>query len=333
MKNLHVLSAIILLSQFTMAQTPCLPEGISFSSQAQIDNFQGNFPGCTEIEGNVTINGENIADLSGLAAITSIGGYLILQNNVNLKSLSGLANLTHVGGWCWIFNNDSLTSLTGLGSLVSIDGDLQIDGNNSLLSVSGLDNLASIGDGLFILQHPLLESLAALGKLTSVGMEGLMIHHNSALTDLAGLENINGGTITYLYIAYNIHLSVCHVESICDYIASPEAIVEIYINAPGCNSQEEVEEACDAQGIEESGQFALLIHPNPIQNGLFTLAVNKPFNGLHLICFNTFGQQVHHQEIAGPETVVSVSTWAPGIYLAVVHEDGRPVGQTRMVVR
>ena len=33
----------------------CLPEGITFSTQAEIDNFQTNYPGCTEIEGDVVI--------------------------------------------------------------------------------------------------------------------------------------------------------------------------------------------------------------------------------------------------------------------------------------
>jgi len=33
----------------------CLPEGIIFETQFQIDSFQINYPGCTEIEGIVKI--------------------------------------------------------------------------------------------------------------------------------------------------------------------------------------------------------------------------------------------------------------------------------------
>jgi hypothetical protein len=60
---------------FTHAQS-CLPEGIVFESQVQIDNFQYDFPDCTEIEGGVVIEGNDITNLDGLNVITAIGGYL-----------------------------------------------------------------------------------------------------------------------------------------------------------------------------------------------------------------------------------------------------------------
>ena len=53
---------------------PCLPEGIEFTNQAMIDNFQFTYPECTHIEGNVIINGSNINNLNGLLDITQIGG-------------------------------------------------------------------------------------------------------------------------------------------------------------------------------------------------------------------------------------------------------------------
>jgi len=64
------ISHIIAISQ------PCLPEGIEFNTQEQIDNFQTNYPGCTEIMGTVLIEGNNITNLDGLNGITAIGGYL-----------------------------------------------------------------------------------------------------------------------------------------------------------------------------------------------------------------------------------------------------------------
>ena len=46
---------LIVLVFFTQANvfSQCLPNGISFNSQAQIDSFQTNYPGCTEILGDV----------------------------------------------------------------------------------------------------------------------------------------------------------------------------------------------------------------------------------------------------------------------------------------
>jgi len=80
----------------------CLPEGIELETQASIDNFQINYPGCTEIEGDVTIGkwnlNSNITNLADLSLLTAIGGYLDIRLNDNLTSLSGLSNLTSVGG-------------------------------------------------------------------------------------------------------------------------------------------------------------------------------------------------------------------------------------------
>ena len=55
MKKLTLLIALACIIQATAFSQSCLPEGITFTTQAHIDNFQTNYPNCTEIEGNVTI--------------------------------------------------------------------------------------------------------------------------------------------------------------------------------------------------------------------------------------------------------------------------------------
>lgn len=88
----------------------CLPEGITFSSQEDIDNFQTNYPGCSEIEGNVTISGSNLTSLNGLSVVTSIGGGLSINNNEVLFSLSGLENIDPNSiSQLEIYNNDLLS--------------------------------------------------------------------------------------------------------------------------------------------------------------------------------------------------------------------------------
>ena len=64
MKKLTILVIILISFQFTASSQTCLPEGITFSTQAQIDNFPYNYPGCTEIEGYVVILGDEINNLS-----------------------------------------------------------------------------------------------------------------------------------------------------------------------------------------------------------------------------------------------------------------------------
>ena len=76
MKKLLFAIALIVFCHASIMAQPCLPEGITFTTQAQIDNFQTNFPNCTEIEGDVIIEGNDITNLNGLNVLNSTGGFL-----------------------------------------------------------------------------------------------------------------------------------------------------------------------------------------------------------------------------------------------------------------
>ena len=67
MKNLIILSFALLFMQGTLLSqfySFCLPEGITFTTQSQIDSFQVNYPGCTEIEGDLDLQGSGITNLN-----------------------------------------------------------------------------------------------------------------------------------------------------------------------------------------------------------------------------------------------------------------------------
>jgi hypothetical protein len=103
---------------------PCLPYGhYYFLSQSDIDNFEANYPGCTELHGNVTIKGDDITNFTGLNVVTSIGGNLSIGD--------------------WSNGNPLLTSLAGLDNLTSVGGELMIGHNYALSSLAGLDNIAA----------------------------------------------------------------------------------------------------------------------------------------------------------------------------------------------
>ena len=203
MKKLIILIITVHCSLLTahLYSQPCLPEGITFSTQAQIDSFQIYYPGCAEIEGGVHIIGDDIMNLNGLSVLTSIGGHLYIENNDALTSLSGLEDLTSIGDYLFVFGNGALTSLTGLNNLTSIGGGLYIWDNYALTSFTGLNNLISIGGGINIWANYVLTSLSALNNVTSIGGE-LRIWQNYALTSLTGLDNVTsiGG---FLDIYYN----------------------------------------------------------------------------------------------------------------------------------
>jgi len=332
MRKFTLTLLVLIFNQASFSQS-CLPEGITFTTQAQIDNFQTNYPNCEVIEGEVTIYGSSITNLNGLSVLTYLGDNLSITHNAALTSLTGLGNLTKIGGNLWIDQNDALTSLTGLDNLNSI-WSIWISSNNSLTSLSGLGNVTSTGGELKIGDddyggNPALTSLTGLGGLTSIG-GWLYIAGNDILTTLAGLDNIDDESISGLSIYSNNSLSTCAVESICDYLKSPGGDVNISGNAPGCNSPEEVEAACPIS-VDENGflENQISIYPNP-SNTAITIELPQTISPKNTIVtiYNLNGQQLINRQITEPTTVINVGILPNGIYfLKVTGEKNVSVGK------
>jgi hypothetical protein len=157
MKKFYLLLIVLLALNGAKAQN-CLPSGITFNWQADIDNFQTNYPGCTKIGGNVTISSFDITNLNGLSVLTSIGGTLSIYVDV-LSSLSGLQNLTSIGGDLIIQNNDSLRNLAELEKLASV-GNIWLRYDHLLASLGGLDNVTISGGLIWIIDNDTLSDCA-----------------------------------------------------------------------------------------------------------------------------------------------------------------------------
>ncbi|MDB4303258.1 alpha/beta hydrolase-fold protein [Desulfosarcina sp.] len=427
-------NSIIELANACGGAFPCLPYGnYHFSSQADIDNFQAVFPDCTNLEGEVLIGGDNITNLNGLSEVTFIGGFLWISFNENLASLDGLGNITSIGGDLLFNQNSSLTSLNalsnlsflggrlvigsnpvlpslsglegitsvggdisisyndalnnllglqnitsaggltitythlsslmGLNNLDSIAGNVDISWNNSLNNLSGLDNLAYIGGDLNIcindamtsytgLEHLItiagglligdhansppfydtsLTSISALESLTSVS--GLHVMNNLALTSLEGLENIDANSLETIFIYNNWNLFECEVQSICDYLVLTGGYVNISQNATGCNSPEEVEEACLYNSYEEIPiNIDITISPNPVNN-LAVLSLNGASPGLiDIRIFNTTGiclksWQFQNQQPEEKEYQIDLKNLPAGIYFCRIQIGNEVVTQ------
>ena len=271
---------------------PCLPFGnYYFVTQADIENFQTNYPNCTEIEGDVRIEGDDITNLNGLNVLTAIEGDLM------------------------IFYTDYLTRLTGLDNVTSIGRDLRIVGNDTLTNLTDLDNVTSIGGALKIGFNDILTSLTGLENVTSIGGY-IYIPNNDALTSLKGLDNIDAGTITDLILSDNPLLSTCEVQSICDYLSSPSGTISIHNNTTGCNSQQEVEEACDTLSVENlTIDDGFLIYPNPVKERL-TISSKNGLRIYEIAIYNQIGQKVlHHKPAIQP---IDVSMLRQGLYVIEV---------------
>jgi len=350
---------------------PCLPEGITFTTQAQVNSFRTTYPNCTQIGGDLVINGYNLSNLSGLNVITSIGGNLqvicnqllpgltglnnitsvggelYIGQNFSLLSLSGLDNLTSLGGNVTITNNPVLASLSGLSGISSISGMLWIDNNPALLNLTGLNNITSVGDLVEIFANNTLVSLTGLEGLTSIGGSliiggqghlggvgntaltslaalsnvnslggNLEIGYNSLLPSLAGIENIMTEAMTGLLIYNNDILSQCEVQSVCDFLSAPAGNVYIANNAAGCNSTEEVEEACLLNSAGTiSSNTGLSIYPNPSASEI-NFEGQGCSSGNNLSIMNMNGRELIRTRMVCPKTVVDISRLPGGVYYA-----------------
>ena len=237
-----VLISLFTLHSYTYSQG-CLPEGITFTTQEQIDNFQFNYPGCTEIIGDIYMQGNSITNLYGLDVLTSTGGSFEINSCINLESLTGLDGLISVGGDLVIKINWILENLGGLNGIITIGGNLFIINNNNLQNLSGLESLSTIGGLFYIVENNSLTNLKELTNLEEIGGD-MAIGYNIGLESLVGLEDINHISISNIYISENPNLSACDVQSICNYIADPQGTLSLQGNAFGCNSIIEIENDC-----------------------------------------------------------------------------------------
>ncbi|MDA3943083.1 MAG: T9SS type A sorting domain-containing protein [Bacteroidetes bacterium] len=200
-----ILFLICFQSAFTALAQQCLPEGIVFTNQSQINNFQFDFPGCTKITGSVFIYGNDIQDLTGLSVINSIGEHLSFgyqtEGNPQLLTLSGLENLDSIGGYLTITNNHNLSSLSGLDSLKSIGGGLTFWSNHGLQNMDQLINISNLGGPLMLFANKKLNNIEGLSNIEGIDGEVFIQVHDSLmdLNGLSGLVTVNGN----VNISYN----------------------------------------------------------------------------------------------------------------------------------
>jgi hypothetical protein len=321
---------------------------LSIYDNHDLANLTG-LEGLNYLPGNLSIGiyflGGNfsLTDLTGLDNLASIGGNLSIAENSALTTLTGLEMLTNIGASFVLNENYDLVSLTALESLTHLGGNLSIKYNRNLNSLMGLDRLTSVNGGLSVVGNPVLTNLTGLDGLASIGGD-LRIIWNYDLTNLTGLNNIDAGSISALFIYQNSMLSTCHVQSICDYLAAPNGDIHIHDNDPGCNSQEEVEEACGMTGTDEfqvpGSGLQVEVYPNPAEREVFvSVSSQQSAVGSHfrLTILDLFGRVVptmmDEMKSPGEYSVrIDVSGLPAGVYLVRV-QTGEQRAVRKLVVR
>lgn len=216
MKHLSLSTVLFTISFLSFGQCPTT--SITLSSQADVDNFTTNYPGCTELQNSLAISGINISDLSPLPQLSL--KYLYIYGNDILENLDGL-EITIVNDVMYdyseigINNNPVLTDISSLSStitpatepyayidvniinnpmLASLNGMdfleystlFYIRNNDSLVNLSGLDNLLKVGD-FFIDQNDNLLSLVGLDSIDWI-YENFYLNNNNSLQSLTGFN-------------------------------------------------------------------------------------------------------------------------------------------------
>ncbi|MFK5855094.1 MAG: T9SS type A sorting domain-containing protein [Bacteroidota bacterium] len=189
MKKISFLIIIVFLIQTKVSSQSCLPDGITFNSQAEIDSFQVNYPNCSDIEGSVTISGDDITNLVGLNSLNSIGGGLTIEQNPILSNLTGLDNLESINMSLVLDENESLTTLTGLNSLTYIGGLLVLNENSMLSSIAMLNKVTFIGGQITVWNNEALLNFTGLENITTIS-GSVDIVGNSSLLSLSGFNNL-----------------------------------------------------------------------------------------------------------------------------------------------
>lgn len=192
MRVLCLILLALLIFSFQASSQSCLPNGIEFNTQSAIDSFPINYPGCTEIEGNLKIKGFGITNVDSLNSIERIGGELRIEINPDLLLLTGLSSLKSIAGNLILAGNYMLSDLKGLDSLQSIGKSFMLF-SNGLKNFQGISSIKKINQDFIITDHDSIKDLNGLESIDSI-IGGFILQGNDNLINLEGLNSLK-----YLY--------------------------------------------------------------------------------------------------------------------------------------
>jgi len=236
------------------ADVPAYTHGVTNCEGVTITEIPTEPLTCTMISGNINIVDSDLTSLDFLSNVEQVNGAIVIQNCPELTSISGMSKIVSLGSdehgnSLVIEGADKLVSMSELG-LLFVTGSVQILQNSELASVDGLQSLVNVGannngvsvqvvenlklanialpslhgelaGALHIARNPLLTDISSLVHITGLGHDSsgvsLLISHNDALPDTAGLNGVHtySGSVE---VANNLALT--KVKSILDNIES-----------------------------------------------------------------------------------------------------------------
>ncbi len=162
------------------------PNGdVVLTTQEEVDLFSNKFPECKNINGNLIIKTNNIANITSLENLEDIQGDFIIENTL----ISGDLNfdfILHIGGSIDIKNNNNLERIS-FNNLNSFFGNLIFDSNIKLKSIRGFD-LTSCFKSIRIKSNSNLENIPLFNSV--INAFNLDISNNLLLKSIGEFKNI-----------------------------------------------------------------------------------------------------------------------------------------------
>ncbi len=273
----------------------CPTGSIALSTQAEVNALAA----CTHITGNLFINGGGgVLDLTPLNNITTIDGFLAIQNIQNDQT-NIFQNLTFIGG------------------------ELRIR-NNIFNSISGFSNVTSILGGIQISQNLNINVLSLFGSLSNLS-GAVQFIGNNILTNISILNGVNVNNISSVNISNNSLLSTCAVDWVCDYLATPSPNATVAGNATGCENVAAINAACDALSVSDIELNDIRLYPNPVNS---VVRVEIPNESIAKIEFyDLIGKQV----LWSTASNINVDYLERGVYMVKITTESQKVGVTKLV--
>ena len=216
-------------SSLVQAQSSTHTGDILVITQAEVDALSTTLENIDTIDGNLTIAGSDITDLTPLSDITDITGDLTIRQNRQLANLNALNNLQSIGGYFKIYDNGKLTTLGDFTNLQTIGEHFWVYFNDKITTLGSFPALQTIGEYIYVRNNDKLFSLGDFPNLTSIGIGEVYI---------SSLGNRNNVSVA---VEENPNLVLCSwLEEFLPTGAYTAGDIHINNNATGCKTTEEV---------------------------------------------------------------------------------------------
>ncbi|MEM7185736.1 MAG: T9SS type A sorting domain-containing protein [Bacteroidota bacterium] len=207
MRKILLFALLLFVSMESFGQCPSMP--LTLSTQAEVDAFNSNYPGCSILDQDLTIADGDISSLVGLSQLNQINAQLHIQSD-GLTNLIGLENITYID-YLNIDLATSLSSLTGLEGLTAMRA-LRIYDCNELTNLEGLNNVSVVSERIDLERNRNLLSLDGFQNITmDAPQSSLRMYLNFDLETLGDLFISVPGQIN---IDFSQNLSLVNLQGL-----------------------------------------------------------------------------------------------------------------------